>query len=253
MQAIIFIYICGVLIFYQNVLQNKYMNKFSNILSRVAVVLAIYLTIKYLVPNGRMLLYPVNLLVTFLHEFGHSLAALLTGGGVNRVQVSADGSGFTETVGGWRALILMGGYLGSAVFGNLLFYIGVKKPHLASKTLYVLAVLMLFTGLWWFNSLFTTILLALFAVAAMLLAKKPNWAGNALMFLGLASIIHIIEDFNVGPTSDLAQYAETIPLVPASVWMYVWLAIVLLLCYYNFSILIKKEGSYKELGGNKNA
>ena len=45
------------------------------------------------------------------------------------------------------------------------------------------------------------------------------------MFLGLASIIYIVQDFNVGPSSDLKAYAELFIFIPAVAWMYIWLGI----------------------------
>jgi len=67
--------------------------------------------------------YPLRLFVTFVHEAGHSLAALISGGQVQGFTVLPDGSGFAVTAGGNLALILPAGYLGAALFGSLLFYL----------------------------------------------------------------------------------------------------------------------------------
>lgn len=69
------------------------------------------------------LVYPLRLFVTYIHEAGHSLMALLTGGRVIGFSVSPDGSGLATTAGGSRALILPAGYLGAAFFGAALFYL----------------------------------------------------------------------------------------------------------------------------------
>lgn len=220
------------------------MNNNNTILIRLFVVLAIYLAIKYLVPNGAMILYPVNLLVTFLHEFGHGAGALITGGSVDAIQVNRDGSGLCTTLGGNRAIILMGGYIGSAIFGNMLLYIGTKKESFAKITLFILAVAMIFTGVVWFDQMFTTGLLMIFAVVFIALAWFTDFSSDILMFLGLASMIHIIEDFNVGPTSDLERYAEIFVFIPASVWMYVWLVIVVILFIINIRWILK--GAFRE-------
>lgn len=68
------------------------------------------------------LLYPFRLLVTFVHEAGHGLAALLSGGRFIEFQVFANGAGVTTTAGGSRLLILPAGYLGAALFGAVLLY-----------------------------------------------------------------------------------------------------------------------------------
>ena len=74
--------------------------------------------------------YPVRLFVTFVHEAGHSLAALLTGGQVKQFTVSPDGSGYAVTSGGNIALVLPAGYLGAALFGSLLFLLSSRAPAL---------------------------------------------------------------------------------------------------------------------------
>ena len=74
------------------------------------------------------LLWPVRLFVTFVHEAGHSLAALITGGQVAGFTISPDGSGVARTAGGYPALILPAGYLGAALFGSLLFYLTSRNP-----------------------------------------------------------------------------------------------------------------------------
>lgn len=74
------------------------------------------------------LLWPLRLFVTFVHEAGHSLAALITGGQVQGFTISPDGSGVARTVGGYPALILPAGYLGAALFGSLLFFLTSRNP-----------------------------------------------------------------------------------------------------------------------------
>ena len=76
-----------------------------------------------------MLLYPLRLFVTFVHEAGHSLAALISGGQVQGFTVFANGSGVAVTAGGNRALILPAGYLGAALFGSLLFLLSNRVPR----------------------------------------------------------------------------------------------------------------------------
>ncbi|QPC84635.1 M50 family metallopeptidase [Phototrophicus methaneseepsis] len=74
-------------------------------------------------PDLRGILYPINLFVTYIHEAGHSLAAILTGGSVHSFVVSQDGSGLARTIGGNPALIMPAGYLGAALFGSILFFL----------------------------------------------------------------------------------------------------------------------------------
>jgi len=186
------------------------------------------------------------MLVTFLHEFGHAIGALITGGSVDLIQINKDGSGYTQSRGGSLSIILMGGYLGSAIFGNLLFLIGARFKKAVKPFLILLSATMFGTGIFWFNSLFTTIMLVIFALAILLIAFKTNFGNEVLMFLGLACIIFIVQDFNVGPSSDLQKYAALMVFIPKTVWMYIWLGIVLILTFFNFRIMFKsmKDDDY---------
>lgn len=190
---------------------------------------------------GHLVLYPVTLLVTFLHEFGHALGALLTGGNVEGMQINADGSGYTVSRGGSPGTILMGGYLGSAILGNLLFRIGVKYKHLTQSTLYVLAVIMALSGLVWFESFQSTVILFVFAASLFFIASRTNWDQDLLMFFGLAAVLYIIQDFNVGPHSDLVMYEKVVGIFPVDVWKYIWLAFAGLLFWWNLRAMFKRR------------
>ncbi len=212
----------------------------NNTLLRIIGIVALYLVIKFLGGEiGQIILKPINLFVTYLHEFGHAFGALITGGEVVSLVVNEDGSGVTTTRGGSKTVILMGGYIGSAIFGNLLFYIGARKAKMAQFTVYTLATSMAIAAIVWFDSMFTTTFLMVFAVVLFILANKTNLDRDILMFLGIASIIFIVQDFNVGPTSDLIAYAEHLVIFSSNVWMYIWLVIVVLLCLFNFRMILK--------------
>ncbi len=217
-------------------------NKPGGIVLRLLGILAIYFGLKFYGGEaGRLILYPITRLVTFLHEFGHAIGAVITGGSVEGIQINNDGSGFTTTRGGSRAVILMGGYIGSAIMGNLLVFIGARYEKWSGYTIKLLAILMAFTGLFWFNSIYSTGILLLFAFVLWIISAKTSFDREILMFLGLASLLYIIQDFRIGPSSDLSAYAETIPVLPAQGWMYVWLAIVVLLSLINLRVILRSR------------
>ena len=210
----------------------------SSILIRMLIILAVYFGLTYFGGDiGRKIMYPIRLFVTFLHEFGHALGAVLTGGWVEEVQINQDGSGWTRTANGTRPVTIMGGYLGSALFGNLLFYIGARAKRLVKPMIILVVFSMLVTGFYWFNSLFTTGVLLAFSTVLLLVALKTDFGREVLMFLGLASVLYIIQDFNVGPKSDLNAYDEVMVFIPATVWMYIWLGVAILLFLFNLRLL----------------
>lgn len=206
----------------------------NNLHYRFAGMLTVYVILRFFGGSfGNMVLYPVTLLVTFLHEFGHALGAILTGGSVSSMQVNPDGSGYTITRGGSPSIVLMGGYLGSALLGNVLFRIGAKHRSFTGVTLLVLACLMALSGIVWFESFTSTAILIGFAALLYLLAKKPDWGQDALMFLGLAAVLYIIQDFRTGPKSDLVMYEQEVGIFPSQVWMYLWLGVAAALFFLN--------------------
>ena len=68
------------------------------------------------------ILYPLRLFVTFVHEAGHGLTAILTGGRFERFIVFPNGAGLAYTAGGSPFFVLQMGYLGAALFGAILMY-----------------------------------------------------------------------------------------------------------------------------------
>ncbi len=213
-----------------------------NLHFRVLAILLVYGILKFMGGSfGHMALYPVTLLVTFLHEMGHALGALLTGGAVDGMQINADGSGYTITRGGNQGVVLMGGYLGSALLGNLLFRIGARHRQITQQALLVLAGLMLLAGLLWFESFVSTGLLWGFGLLLGFIALKTKWDQDVLMFLGLAAVLYIIQDFNVGPKSDLAMYEQVVGFFPSRIWMYIWLALAGLLFFWNLQSVFSRR------------
>ncbi|MDD5769701.1 MAG: M50 family metallopeptidase [Candidatus Gracilibacteria bacterium] len=196
----------------------------------------LYVIIKFL-PFGNYILYPVNLIVTFLHEFGHTFFAYITGGMVLSIQVNTDGSGLAYTSGGIKSLVLMGGYIGSALFGNLLLYFGLKSNKVSESIIYVLGGLMIFCSIFLYSGLISSIILILIGISLIYIANKLEYDSVILSFLGLASIFHIIADFRVGPSGDLAKFSSIFVFIPQFVWMYIWLFIVIVICFYNFKII----------------
>jgi len=210
----------------------------GKLLIRIIVMLSLYFGLSYFGGDiGRKLMYPIRLFVTFLHEFGHAIGAVITGGWGEEVQINADGSGWTRSANGNRAITIMGGYLGSALFGNLLFLVGARAKPLVKPMLGLVIAAMLVTGIYWFNSMFTTGVLLCFSAVLIFIMIWTTWGDEVLMFLGLASVLYIIQDFNVGPRSDLKAYEEVMVFIPATVWMYIWLFVAVMLTLLNLRIL----------------
>ena len=179
------------------------------------------------------------LFVTYLHELGHVIGALLTGGSVSSLQVNMDGSGLATTSGGIRSVVEAAGYIGSIVFGNILLRIGIKHRDLSRYVLAGLGAFMAVSSVIWFSTFasfaFTFLCGAALVLVSRIKYKMPNLA---IVILGLYSIGYIISDYDVGPTSDLNAFAG---IIPAVVWMYIWLGVALIITGWNTWSMIRQK------------
>jgi hypothetical protein len=86
----------------------------------VAAAISIVL---WFIPFAELLTYPFRIFVTFIHEGGHAIAALLTGNSVESLSIATNASGETYTTQGGtisQMFIASAGYLSSMAFGALL-------------------------------------------------------------------------------------------------------------------------------------
>ena len=107
------------------------------------LVAAAISVVLWFIPFAEVLTYPFRIFVTFIHEGGHALAALLTGNSVAALSVAANASGETYTTQGGvisQLLVSSAGYIGSMVFGALLLVL-IRKAVAARLVLLGSAVL----------------------------------------------------------------------------------------------------------------
>src|ERR1043165_112189 len=120
--------------------------RLSNDARPQAMTLLIAATISvvlWFIPYAEFLTYPFRIFVTFIHEGGHALAALLTGNSVESLSVATNASGETYTTQGGmfsQMLVASSGYLGSMAFGGALLVM-IRKAVAARLVLLGSAVL----------------------------------------------------------------------------------------------------------------
>ncbi|MCS6815889.1 MAG: M50 family metallopeptidase [Acidobacteriota bacterium] len=95
----------------------------------------------WFVPFAEVIVYPIRLFVTIVHEAAHALAALATGGSVVYMHIRPDGSGVTATRGGLAPLISSAGYVGAMLYGSALLA-WCRRPRRAQIALWATALLM---------------------------------------------------------------------------------------------------------------
>ena len=112
------------------------------------LVLATLLTLAlWFIPFAGLVTYPIRLFVTYIHEIGHALAALVTFGGVNRVALDWSGSGVTFTQGGLGLLISSAGYLTTTLYGSALLLFLRRQRNAKVAAIGTGALLLLITAL----------------------------------------------------------------------------------------------------------
>lgn len=112
-------------------------------------------------PANLKFLYKKMLVIAF-HEFGHALAAVLTGGRVKSISLDPHEGGVTHMLGGKSAITLPAGYLGSSLIGALLTFCGFDI--VASKVASIVLGVCFLLTLWWARRDWLTIMTVLLAV-----------------------------------------------------------------------------------------
>src|SRR5690242_18819647 len=99
------------------------------------------------VPFGYYLMYPFTLLATWVHESGHGLGAIITGGSFDRLMIFWDASGWAEVrhAAGWPdAISCLGGLWAPPLVGAFLLVFA-RGPRRARLALFVLCAALLVT------------------------------------------------------------------------------------------------------------
>lgn len=178
--------------------------------------------------------YVVNFLswqTTFFHEISHGLAALVTGGGITKIELHFAGSGLCYTSGGSLVLISLAGYAGAALWGLLIYLAAGTLPKNYSHVAAVfLAAVPLLSGLLYVRdheSWAIVLAITVFYAAAV---KLRNILPVKLI-LKIAGIYIIIDAFRAPfvllrhkDVSDAANLAALTG-IPEFFWILAWIAI----------------------------
>jgi hypothetical protein len=137
-------------------------------------------------------IYPLRIMIVFLHEVSHGLAAVLTGGSIDRLVISPDESGLAYVSGGSRFVVLTAGYLGSLLFG-VLFFVVALRTHLDRWTVALIGACMLLVAALYIRDGFPLIFCTLGGVAMLLTAWFLPVPVNDLMLriIGLSSLLYV--------------------------------------------------------------
>ncbi|HVF90804.1 MAG TPA: M50 family metallopeptidase [Blastocatellia bacterium] len=197
------------------------------------IVSSIITIVLWFIPFLGFATYPFRLFVTFIHEAGHALAAIASLGGVNQIEIYANGSGITETMGGSSLLISSAGYLATALAGSglLLFLRRARNAKIAAIGT---SILLLFVTLFFGGNLLTWVAGLMLGGGLMWLGLtgRPRLAHFVMSFLAIQLLLNAFYDlktlmyisaFEPMMGSDAQNMsAATSGLIPAVVWAVGW-------------------------------
>ena len=193
-----------------------------------------------------LLIYPIKFFVVLLHEISHSIMTIITGGKVNEIFISFDLGGSTLTSGGHKLLIASAGYLGSLIFGAVLFIAGYNKKHTKLICTIVSIIILLHTiGYIQYG---TQIVFAL--SISLFLFFLPRYFNTIifsyiLKFIGLTSSLYVLSDImddliTTSLRETDAQAIEFITGIPSLVIGIIWLSISIVIIYFLIRYSFKK-------------
>lgn len=231
-----------------------------------AMTLLIAATISVLlwfIPFAEVLTYPCRIFVTFIHEGGHAIAALLTGNSVESLSVATNASGETYTTQGGltsQILISSAGYIGSMAFGALLLILIRKaiaaRIVLLGSGILIFALTLIFGLIKPIFSLsplsgipFTLLSGTIISVGLVLLARfaSARVATFFVSFLAVQCVLNALFDlktvfflsspFATAVPTDAVNMANATG-VPAILWAAIWIALALGILWFAMRLYV---------------
>jgi hypothetical protein len=217
----------------------------------------------WFIPFAEILAYPFRIFVTFIHEGGHAIAALLTGNSVQSLSVATNASGETYTTQGGlisQVFISSAGYLGSMAFGALLLVL-IRKAVAARIVLLGSAVLVslltiiyglfkpLFSGISWSGIPFTIVAGTVITVGLVLIARfaTARVASFFVSFLAVQCVLNALFDlktvfflsspFAPSVPTDAVNMANATG-VPAIMWAVLWIGLALGILWFAMRLYV---------------
>lgn len=225
----------------------------------------------WFIPYAEFLTYPFRIFVTFIHEGGHALAALLTGNSVASLSVATNASGETYTTQGGlisNLFVSSAGYLGSMAFGALLLVLIRKtvaaRIVLLGCALFIFALTMIF-GLFkpifwmqaWSGIPFTLFAGTFISVGLVLIARfaSARVATFFVSFLAVQCVLNALFDlktvffmnagFGTAIPNDAVNMAHATG-IPAIFWTVIWIAFALGILWFAMRLYVAgRDKSYQ--------
>jgi len=225
----------------------------------------------WFIPFAEFLTYPFRIFVTFIHEGGHALAALLTGNSVASLSVAMNASGETYTTQGGlfsQVFISSAGYLGSMAFGALLLIL-IRKAVAARIVLLGCAIFVfgltmiyglikpIFSMSAWSGIPFTLLAGTILSVGLILIARfaSAKVATFFVSFLAVQSVLNALFDlktlFSLSSPFGSTVQTDAVNMfnatgIPAIFWTVIWIALALGILWFAMRLYVAgRDKSYQ--------
>jgi len=177
--------------------------------------------------------YPLKIFVVLLHEASHAIAVVATGGTLDRITLDPRQGGATYFSGGNAILALSAGYLGSLMWGGLMFSAARAKWIRTDWVNGVIGGLVILLTIFVVRGAFGIIFGILFGLAMITASHKIGAAMNRhlLVTLGLTSALYAVLDIKSDILdrpelrSDAYMLAEVTGIGTTTTWGIVWITI----------------------------
>jgi len=203
-------------------------------------------------PFAKDFLYPFMLFSTFLHELGHALVTVITGGKVLKIELFKDGSGLTTSKGGISFLIVLSGYLFNSLAGSVLLILSSSKnSQMIKSTLSLILFCISLTIIFFVRDLFTFFTVLIFILGLLFLLNRTNdlFKRSFLCFLAIQSCFfsfyNIFVVFNLSFKTSNFKYNDAFILqemtvIPAPFWAIFWALSSTLLFLFTLKVISQK-------------
>jgi len=208
------------------------------------------LTLMFLVVLGlwhRPVLYPIKALVVFFHEISHGVAAVATGGRIERIDLDPLLGGVCYSRGGSRLVVLPAGYLGSMAWGAILL-VASSRTRLNRALALSLGVFLLLITLLYVRTLFGFALGLVWGGGLVWLSLHSSATANQLLlqFLGLTSLLFAVVDIKEDlidrsvAASDASQFSLLFG-GPPQFWGALWILVALGGAVFSLRIALRED------------
>ncbi|MCC4832905.1 M50 family metallopeptidase [Shewanella sp. 10N.7] len=185
------------------------------------------LFVAFLITKLPIISIPFKWFESYFHEISHGIAAIITGGMVNQIQLFPNGAGLCFTQGGFAPLITFSGYFGAALWGYLIFLLATWRAGIRF-TLGLLGLTVVASIVFWARDILTIGILISLAMFLLLPLKFDHsaWLNSLLRILGLMIVLNAMTSptvlFGLSTQGDAAKLSQ-LTWLPSWLWVIMWL------------------------------